>query len=67
MGRTPKSNENQKDKNMNVKFPAETYNELQQVAKDLGGMSLSAMVRMLILSRLQKVKSTKNPKDFLDL
>jgi hypothetical protein len=56
-----------KNKMMNVKLPEEDYRELQQIADDLGGMSLSAMVRVLIYSRLEKVRKSGNAKYFLDI
>jgi hypothetical protein len=56
-----------KNMNMNVKFPEDDYRELQQIADDLGGMSLSSMVRMLIYKQLEKVRKTKDPKSFLEI
>jgi hypothetical protein len=56
-----------KNKMMNVKLPEDDYRELQKIADDLGGMSLSAMIRVLIYSKLEKVRKTGNTKYFLDV
>lgn len=55
-----------KNSNMNVKFPEEEYRQLQEIADQLGGMTLSTMIRLLIYSRLERVKETGDPKKFLD-
>lgn len=55
-----------KNKMMNVKLPSDDYLELQLIADELGGLSLSAMIRFLIYSRLEKVRKTGNRKAFLD-
>lgn len=55
-----------KSKMMNVKFPEDDYLELQRIADALGGMSLSAMIRVLVYSRLEKVRKTGDHKAFLD-
>lgn len=54
-----------KDKNMNVKLPEDDYHMLQQIADKIGGMTLSSMIRMLIYERLNKVKKSGDPGDFL--
>lgn len=56
-----------KNKMMNIKIPEDDYRELQQIADDLGGMSLSAMIRVLIYSRLDIVRKKGNTKLFLDI
>jgi len=56
-----------KNMNMNVKLPEDDYRELQRIADELGGMTLSSMIRMLVYSRLNKVKETGDPKSFLNL
>jgi hypothetical protein len=56
-----------KNKNLNVKFPEEDINNLQDIADKLGGMTLSGMIRMLVYSRLDKVKKSGDPRDFVDL
>jgi len=53
-------------KNMNVKWTDEEYDMLQKIAKDLGGMTLSSLVRIVLLERLEKVKKTGNPRDFIE-
>lgn len=54
-------------KNLNCQVNEEDYEELKQIAKQLGGMSLSALMRMLISSKLAKYRETKDPKVFLDI
>lgn len=56
-----------KNKNMNVKFPESDYMKLQEIAEDIGGMTLSAMVRMLIYAQLEEVEKTGNPRAFLGI
>lgn len=56
-----------KNKNLNAKFPEDDYLELQQIADRIGGITLSSMVRMVIYSQLDKVKESKDPRDFLIL
>lgn len=56
-----------KNMNMNVKFPEDDYRELQEIADKLGGMTLSSMIRMLVYSRLEKVRETGDPRSFLNL
>lgn len=56
-----------KNMNMNVKFPEDDYRELQQIADDIGGMTLSSMVRVLIYAQLDKVRKAGDPKVFLDI
>jgi hypothetical protein len=56
-----------KNKMMNVKLPESDYRELQKIADDLGGMSLSTMIRLIIYSRLEVVRKTGNSKAFLDI
>lgn len=53
-----------KNKNMNVKFFEDDYKELVEIAEEIGGMSLSAMIRQLVYSRLNKVRKTGKPDDF---
>lgn len=52
-------------KNMNVKFTEEDYAKLKEIADDLGGMSLSSLIRMLVCGRIKKVNETENAADFL--
>lgn len=54
-----------KDKSLNVKFPDDDYRELQQIADDIGGITLSSMIRMLIYIQLNKVRETGNSNDFV--
>jgi len=56
-----------KDKLLSVKIPTEVHADLQKIAEDLGGLSISSMVRMLLYSRIDKVKKSGNPKTFLDI
>lgn len=56
-----------KNKNLNAKFPEDDYLELQQVADRIGGITLSSMIRMVIYSQLDKVRESKEPRDFLIL
>lgn len=56
-----------KDRHMNVKLPDADYKELQSIASQVyGGLSLSDLMRMMIYPRLEKVRKSGNPKDFLD-
>lgn len=64
MGR--KSVAKPKNMNMNVKFPEDDYRELQEIADQLGGMSLSSMMRVLTYSRLEEVRKTGDISKFLD-
>lgn len=52
---------------MNVKFPNNDYRELQKIADDLGGMSLSSMIRMLVYIQLKRTRKTGDPRTFLDV
>lgn len=54
-------------KNMNVRFPENDYIELQQIAENLGGMSLSSMIRVLVYSQLEAVRVSGNSRDFLNI
>lgn len=54
-----------KNKNLNVKFPDDDYRELQQIADEIGGMTLSSMIRMLIYTQLNKVRETGEPRNFV--
>lgn len=54
-----------KDKSLNVKFPDDDYRELQQIADDIGGITLSSLIRMLIYTQLNKVRETGNSNDFV--
>lgn len=66
--RKPKNedtNKKIKNMNMNVKFPEKEYRELQQIADDLGGMSLSSMIRTLVYKQLEKTRKSKDPNTFL--
>lgn len=56
-----------KDKNMNVKFPEKDYVKLQQIAKEIGMQTLSAMIRTLIYTQLGEVEKTGDPKSFLSI
>jgi metal-responsive CopG/Arc/MetJ family transcriptional regulator len=56
-----------KNKNMNVKLPEDVYRELQQIADDIGGMSLSSMIRTLIFTQLDKTRKSGDPLSFLDI
>lgn len=55
-----------KNRNMNVKFTDQDYEELQKIADAIGGMTLSSMIRMLVYSRLERVRKTGDPKQFVD-
>lgn len=55
-----------KDKSLNVKFPDDDYKKLQEIADDIG-VTLSAMVRMLIYTQLNKVRETGEASDFVML
>ncbi|MBU3173288.1 hypothetical protein [Clostridium estertheticum] len=67
MPKSTDANKKIKNMNMNVKFPEEDYRELQNIADNLGGMSLSSMIRMLIYSQLKKTRKSKDPKTFLEI
>lgn len=68
MGKENKSTPKKiKDRNLNVKLPTEDYEFLQKIAEEIGGMTLSTMIRIKIYSGLDKVKKTGNSRDFLDL
>lgn len=54
-----------KDRMLNVKLPEEDYEELQKIAREMG-ITLSGMVRMLLNSKLDKVRKSKNPRDFIN-
>ncbi len=56
-----------KNRNMNIKLPEDDYRQLQNIAEQLGGMTLSSMIRMLIYNKLDKVKETGDPRVFIDL
>lgn len=56
-----------KNMNMNVKLPEEDYRELQQIADQLGGMTLSSMIRMLIYAQLERTRKSGDPTTFLEL
>ena len=62
-----KTNRKLKDKMLNVKLPSEDYLELKRIANDLGHLSLSGMIRIIIYSGLDRVKKTGNSKAFLDI
>lgn len=53
-----------KSKIMNVKLPKEDYIKLQKIA-DAIGVTLSMMIRMLVYSQLEKVRTTGDPREFL--
>lgn len=55
-----------KDKLLSIKIPTDVHNDLKKIADEIGGLSISSMLRMLIYSRINKVKKSGNPKDFLD-
>jgi hypothetical protein len=52
-------------KNLNVRFPEEDYETLKKIADELGGISLSNLVRMLICPQIEKYKKSGNANDFL--
>ena len=54
-----------KSKIMNVKLPKDDYIKLQTIADDIG-VTLSLMIRMLIYSQLEKVRTTGEPREFLN-
>lgn len=54
-------------KNLNCQVNEEDYDTLKKIAAQCGGMSLSALVRMVINTKLARYKETEDPKDFLDL
>jgi hypothetical protein len=56
-----------KNMNMNVKFPEADYRELQQIADNIGGMSLSSMIRTLIYAQLEKTRRSGDPTTFLEI
>lgn len=56
-----------KNKNLNVKFSQTDYEELQKIADNIGGITLSAMIRILVYFKLEEVKSSGDPRDFLML
>jgi len=56
-----------KNKNMNVKFPEDDYIDLREIADQIGGMSLSDMIRTLVYAQLEKVRKTRDPNSFLDV
>lgn len=67
MGDNGQQGKKVKNKNLNVKFPDEYYNELILIADKLGGMTLSGMIRSLVYTRLEAVRKSGNPRDFLDI
>ncbi|NFL43533.1 hypothetical protein FDB61_17860 [Clostridium botulinum] len=56
-----------KNTNLNVKFSEDDYKELQKIADDIGGITLSSMIRILIYSQLDKVKKAEDPRVFMTL
>jgi hypothetical protein len=66
-GPREKPNKKIKDANLNVKLPEDDYRELQGIADNIGGLNLSSMIRTLIYAQLDKVRKSKNPRDFLDI
>lgn len=56
----------QDSKNINTQFPVEVYEVVQQVAEELGGMSLSALIRLMVTSKVKKYKETGDPGVFID-
>lgn len=56
-----------KDKNLNVKLPKDDYEELQEIAEKIGGITLSSMIRIIIYFQLSKVRETNNPVEFLEV
>lgn len=56
-----------KDMNLNVRLPKEDYEKLKQIADDLGGISLSSMMRMLIYAKIEEVEYTGDSKVFLNI
>ena len=56
-----------KKKIMNIRLLESDYKELQQIAKELGGMSLSSMIRTLIFVQLDQVRASGDSKSFLNI
>lgn len=54
-----------KDRMLNVKLPDEDYEELQEIAREVG-ITLSGMVRIVLNAKLDKVRKSKNARDFID-
>lgn len=64
----PKSiRSSKKDKTLCLKVPSDFHEELKMISERLGGMSVSSMIRVLLYSRVEKVKKTGDPKVFLDM
>lgn len=54
-------------KQMNIKIPKSEYAELLSIKAQLGGMSISSMIRILITQHLELARESGNPKKFLDM
>jgi len=52
-------------KNLNVKLPESEYNELQNIAVNMG-LSLSSLIRLIIFSKLKKFRVSGNISDLID-
>lgn len=51
---------------LNVKLPEEDYDKLKKIAHELGDVSLSSMMRLLIYDRMNRYDKSGNARDFLD-
>ena len=62
-----KSQEENTIKNLNCQVSKEDHDTLKEVAAQLGGMSLSALVRMVMINnKLTRYKETGDPRVFLE-
>lgn len=52
-------------KNLNFRIPLTDYEDLEKIAKELGNIHLSALMRMLIQEPLEKYRKSGDPKEFL--
>lgn len=66
MGRKPLDpSERTPIKNINIRFPEEDANKLSDIADNLG-ISISALVRLIVTSKLKKLNSENNITDLFD-
>lgn len=52
---------------LNVKFPEDEYETLKKIAKELGDVTLSNMIRILIRNQIKKYEKTGDANSFLNL
>lgn len=52
---------------LNVKFPESDYEKLKKIAEELGNMSLSSLIRMVIYNHLKQYEKSGNAQDFIKM